>query len=347
MRWFGFGTALGIDLGTSNVLVYQHGRGIVLREPAVVAVTRSEGKLAAIGEEARQMLGRTPGNIHAVSPLQAGVIANYSVATGLLRHLINRLCGRGRLVHPDVAICLPCAATGVERRAVLDAAHDAGARRVYPLLSPVAAALGAALPVTQPQGHLVVDIGGGTTDIAVISLGGMVTGGAVRVGGQNCDDAIIRYLRREYNLLVGEHMAEEVKLQIGSAERLEHEMTMEVRGRDLMDGLPRTVRLRSEEIRDALAEPLTAISDKIRQVLERTPPELAADIMERGMVLAGGGALLRRIGRFITRRTNVPTRQADDPPSCAALGAGKYLETLRRTDGAWEPAAPSVTGRRE
>ena len=344
MRWFGFGTALGIDLGTSNVLVYQQGRGIVLREPAVVAVTRSEGKLAAIGEEARQMLGRTPGNIQPVSPLRAGVIANYSVATAMLRHIIDRLCGRGRLVHPDVAICLPCGATGVERRAVLDAAHDAGARRVYPLLSPVAAALGADLPVTAPQGSLVVDIGGGTTDIAVISLGGMVTGGAVRVGGQTCDEAIIRYLRREYNLLVGERMAEEVKLQIGSAERLESELTMEVRGRDLMDGLPRTVRLRSEEIREALAEPLTAISDKIRQVLEGTPPELSADIMERGMVLAGGGALLRHIERFLSKRTNVPARVVEDPLSCLALGAGRYLESVRKQEGAWEPTAPSVTG---
>lgn len=344
MRWFGFGTALGIDLGTSSVLVYQHGRGIVLREPAMVAVTRSEGKLVAIGEEARQMLGRTPGNIQAVAPLQAGVIANYSVATAMLRLIINKLCGCGRLVHPDVCICLPCGATGVERRAVLDAAHDAGARRVYPLLAPVAAAIGAGLPVTAPYGSLVVDIGGGTTDIAVISLGGMVAGGAVRVGGQHCDETIIRHMRRAYNLLIGAHMAEEVKMQVGSAERLESELTMEVRGRDLMDGLPRTVRLCSAEIREALVEPLTSICDRIRQVLEQTPPELAADIMERGMVLTGGGAQLRHIERFISKRTNVPARVADDPLSCVALGAGRYVESLRRQDGAWEPTAASVTG---
>lgn len=344
MGWFGFGTTLGIDLGTSNLLVYQQGRGIQLHEPAVVAVTRSEGKLVAIGEEARQMLGRTPGNILAVTPVKAGVIANYSVAAAMLRHVINRLCGRGRMVHPDVAICIPCGATGVERRAVLDIAHDAGARRVYPLLAPVAAAIGAGLPVTAPQGSLVVDIGGGTTDIAVISLGGMVTGGAVRVGGQHCDEIITRYLRREYNLIIGEHMAEEVKKQIGSADRLDTELLMEVRGRDLMDGLPRTLRLRSEEIRESLAEPLQAICDKIRQVLEQTPPELAADILERGMVLTGGGALLRQIDRFIARRTNVPARVADDPVSCVALGAGRYVESLRREDGAWEPTAPSVTG---
>ncbi|MHB9133809.1 MAG: rod shape-determining protein MreB [Armatimonadota bacterium] len=341
---FGLGTALGIDLGTTNVLVYQQGKGIVLREPAVVAVTRSEGKLVAIGEQARQMLGRTPGNIQAVTPLKEGVIANYSVATAMLRHIINSLCGHARLVHPDVAICIPCGATGVERKAVLDVAHDAGARRAYPLLTPVAAAIGSGLPVTAPQGSLVVDIGGGTTDIAVISLGGMVTGGAARVGGQNCDEMIVRYLRREYNLAVGERMAEEVKMQIGTAEKPDAELSMEVRGRDLMDGLPRTVRLRSEEIREVLVEPLTTICDRIRQVLEQTPPELAADIMERGMVLTGGGSLLRHIERFISKRTNVPARVADDPLSCVALGAGRYLESLRRQEGAWEPGAPSVTG---
>ena len=344
MLWNAFGTALGIDLGTSNVLVYQQGRGIVLRDSSVVAVTRGEGKLVAFGEDARQMLGRTPGNIQAVCPLKAGVIANYSVTAAMLRRIIDNICGRGRLVHPDVAVCLPCGATGVERCAVLDAAHDAGARRVYPLLAPVAAALGANLPVTAPQGSLVVVLGGGTTDIAVISLGGMVTGDAVRIGGQHCDDMIVRHLRREYNLLIGDRMAEEVKMQIGSAERLATELTMDVRGRDLMDGLPRTVTVSSAEIRDALSEPLTAISEKIRQVLERTPPELAADIMERGMVLAGGGALLRHIDRFLAKRTNVPARIADDPISCVALGAGRYLETLRKQDGAWEPSATSVIG---
>ncbi|MHB9026794.1 MAG: rod shape-determining protein MreB [Armatimonadota bacterium] len=343
-RWFSLGTALGIDLGTSNLLVYQQGKGIVLHEPAVVAVTRSEGKLVAIGEEARQMLGRTPGNIQAVSPLKEGVIANYSVATAMLRHLIDRLCGRGRLVHPDVAMCISCGATGVERRAVLDVAHDAGARKAYPLLTPVAAAIGAGLPVSAPQGSLVVDIGGGTTDIAVISMGGMVTGGAVRIGGRNCDEAIVRYLRREYNLAVGERMAEEVKMQIGSARRLDTELAMDVRGRNLMDGLPRTVRVTSEEIRGMLVEPLQAICDKIRQVLEQTPPELAADILERGMVLTGGGALLRNIDRYISRSTHVPARVAENPISCVALGAGRYLESLRRREGAWEPEAPTVTG---
>lgn len=344
MRWFGFGTTLGIDLGTSNVLVYQHGRGIVLREPTVVAVTRSEGKLVAIGEEARQMLGRTPGNILAVTPLQAGVIASYSVASAMLRFIIDKLCGHGRLVHPDVCICLPGGATGVERRAVLDAAHEAGARRAYPLLAPVAAAIGAGLPVTASHGSLVVDIGGGTTDIAVISLGGMVAGGAIRVGGQQCDESIARFVRREYNLLIGERMAEEVKMQVGSADRLQAELTMEVRGRDLMDGLPRTVRVASDDIREALFEPLNNICDRIRQVLTLTPPELAADILEHGMVLTGGGALLRHIERFISKRTNVPARVADDPLSCVALGAGRYLESLHRQEGAWDPASAPVTG---
>lgn len=344
MPWFGLGTALGIDLGTSHVMVYQHGRGIVLREPAVVAVNTDDGKLVAIGTEAYQMLGRTTGNIVAVTPFRAGVIANYSVAAAMLKRIIDDLCGKARLIHPDVAMCVPNGATGVERRAVLDIAHDAGARRAYPLLTAVAAAIGAGLPVTAPQGSLVVDIGGGTTDIAVISLGGMVTGGAVRVGGQHFDDGIIRYVRREYNLVISERMAEEVKVQIGAADRLEEDLAMEVRGRDLMDGLPRTVRLRTEELREVFAEPLTAICDKIRQVLETTPPELAADIMERGMVLTGGGALLRRIERYLSRRINVPARVAEDPQSCVALGAGRYLDTLRKREGVWEPTAPSVTG---
>ncbi len=325
------------------MLVYQQGRGLVLREPAVVAVSR-EGALVAIGEEARQMLGRTPGTIQAVSPLRGGVITNYSVASALLRRIINRLCGRGRMIHPDVAICLPCGATEVERRAVLDAVHEAGARRVYPILAPVAAAIGAGLPVTAPQGSLIVDIGGGITDIGVVSLGGMVVGGAVRAGGQQCDEAIMRYLRREYNLVIGEQTATDIKHSIGSVDGLPEELTLEVRGRDLMDGLPRTVRLCSDEVREILVEPLAVLCEKIRQVLEDTPPELAADIMDRGITLTGGGARLRGIERFFTCRTNVPVRSADDPELCAVLGAGRYMEALRRREGAWEPNAPSVTG---
>jgi rod shape-determining protein MreB len=266
------------------------------------------------------------------------------VATALLKHLIDRVCGRGRLIHPDVAICLPVGATDVERRAVMDAAHDAGARRVYPLLAPVAAAIGAGMPVTAPQGTLVVDIGGGTTDIAVIALGGMVVGGAARVGGQTFDDVIVRHLRREHNLIIGEHTAEEVKRLIGSAEKLEPELVTEVPGRDIVDGLPRTATVTSAELRDSLTEPLQAITDRIHQVLETTPPELAADIIERGMVLTGGGALLREIAAFITERTHVPARVADDPLSCVALGAGRYVESLRKQDGAWQPGASSVTG---
>lgn len=344
MRILSLGDVLGIDLGTTNVLVYQQGRGIVLREPAMVAVTRSSGKTVAIGEDARQMLGRTAGDIQAVSPLKAGVIANYSVATGMLRHIIDRVCGVGRLVHPDVAICLPCGSTDVERRAVLDAVHDAGARQVFPLLAPVAAAIGAGLPVTSPLGSLVVDIGGGTTDIAVISLGGVVVSGSARVGGNNFDDAIVRYLRREYNLVIGEHMAEEVKLQVGSLAKLEPEMIMEVRGRDMMDGLPRTVNIHSEEVREVLLEPMILICERIRQVLEETPPELAADILERGMTLTGGGALFRQIEVLIKRRINVTAHVASDPQSCVALGAGRYLESLRKQEGGWQPNAPAVTG---
>lgn len=344
MRLFGINTALGIDLGTANVRVYRQGKGIVLREPAMVAVTRSEGKLVAIGEEAWKMLGRTPGNIQAVSPLKEGVIANYSVAMSLLRHIIDEICGRGRMVHPEVAISVPSGATNVERRAVLDVAHDAGARRVYPLLAPVAAAIGAGLPVTAPYGNLVVDVGAGVTDIAVISLGGVVTGGSVRVAGQHFDEMIIRYLRREQNLVIGARMAEEVKILIGSAVSLEIEQTLEVRGRDVMNGLPRTVTVSSSDVREALSEPLTAIGDRICQVLEGTPPELAADIMERGIVLTGGGAQLRGLDRFIAGRTHAPVRVADDASSCVALGAGIYMETLRRRQGGWQPMAAAVTG---
>ncbi|HEY3379255.1 MAG TPA: rod shape-determining protein [Armatimonadota bacterium] len=343
-RWLNINTTLGIDLGTANLRVYQQGKGLVLREPSMVAVTRSEGKLIAIGEEAYQMLGRTPGNIQAVSPLKEGVIANYSVAAALLRHVLDRLCGRGRMVHPEVAINVPCGATSVERRAVLDVAHEAGARLVHPLLTPVAAAIGAGLPVTAPQGSLVVDLGAGTTDIAVISLGGMVTGGAARIGGLHLDEMIIRHLRREYNLMIGERMAEEIKIAVGSAAPLDEERVMEVRGRDLRDGLPCTVQVGSVEVREALLEPLTAMADKICQVLEQTPPELSADIMERGMVLTGGGALLRGIDRFIAQRTNAPARVAEDPLACVALGAGQYLASLRRQQGGWQPAAPAVTG---
>ncbi|HEX2950631.1 MAG TPA: rod shape-determining protein [Armatimonadota bacterium] len=344
MRFLSLNTNLGIDLGTSNVLVYQHGKGIVLREPAMVAVTRNEGKLVAIGEEAREMLGRTPGNIQAVSPLKEGVIANYSVAAAMLRHIIDRLCGRGRMVHPEIAISVPSGSTSVERRAVLDIAHDAGARLVYPLLTPVAAAIGAGLPVTEPYGSLVVDIGGGVTDIAVISLGGMVSGGAVRVGGRHLDETIVRYIRREYNMVIGERMAEDVKTQIGSAAPLREELTMDVRGRDVMDGLPKTVQVGSKEIREALQEPLTAIAERVCQVLAQTPPELAADIMERGMVLTGGGALLRNMATFISSHANAPARVAPDPLSCVVLGTGQYMASLRRQQGGWQPQAPTVTG---
>lgn len=343
-RWFSLNTTLGVDLGTSSLLVYQQGKGVVLREPAVVAVTRGEGKLVAIGEEARQMLGRTPGNIQAVIPLKEGVISNYSVAVAMLRHVIDRLCGRGRMVHPEVAINIPSGATGVERRAVLDVTRDAGARSVYPLLTPVAAAIGAGLPVTAPQGNFIIDIGAGVTDIAVISLGGMVTGGATRVGGRHFDEMIIRYLRREHNLVIGDRMAEEVKINIGSAWPLEEELLMEVRGRDLIDGLPRMVSVSSREIRDAIQEPLQAMADKVCQVLGQTPPELAADIMERGMTLTGGSALLRHMAYFLSQRTNAPARVANDPAACVAIGAGRYLEILRRQHGAWQPAASTVTG---
>ncbi|MEI6518447.1 MAG: rod shape-determining protein [bacterium] len=331
-RFFGSVSPLGIDLGTSNVLVFHQGR-VVMCESAVVAVNRNDNKISAIGEEARQMLGRTPGNIRAISPLQEGVISNYSAAVGLMRRIINTHCGKGRMVHPNMALVLPCGATGVEKRAVLDMAHDAGAGRAYPICAPVAAAIGAGLQVSLPQGNMIVDIGGGITDIGVVSLGGMVTSASARIGGIHFDEFISRYLRREYNLVINDGLAEEIKIRIGTADQwFEGDEVMEVRGRDLVNGMPRTVKMRAGEVREAILEPLSLIAEKICGVLEETPPELAADIMENGITLTGGGALLRGIDIFITRRTGIKSIIAPDPISCAAIGAGKYIESVKKTE---------------
>ncbi len=331
-RFFASVSPLGIDLGTSSILVYHQGR-VVMCEPAVVAVNRNDNKITAIGDEAKQMLGRTPGNIRAISPLNEGVISNYSAAVGLLRRIINSTCGKGRMVHPNMALILPCCATGVEKRAVLDMAHDAGAGRAFPIYTPVAAAIGAGLQVSQPKGHLVVDIGGGITDIGVVSLGGMVTSSSARVGGMHFNDFISRYLRREYNLVINDGLAEEIKLKIGTADQwFEGDEMMEVRGRDLVNGMPRTVKMRAGEVREAILEPLSLIAEKICGVLEETPPELAADIMENGITLTGGGSLLRGIDVFITRRTGIKSTIATDPISCAVIGAGKYIESVKKTE---------------
>jgi len=325
---FGLARDIGVDLGTANVLVYERRKGIVLREPSVVAISRTSQKLLAVGEEARQMLGRTPGNIVAIQPIRNGVIADYSVTQKMLRHFIQKVCGRRPLFKPYAVVCVPSGVTSVERRAVLDAAVEAGARRAYHIEGPMAAAIGAGLPITGPEGNLVIDIGGGTTDIAVISLGGIVRSESLRLAGSKMDEAIARHIKREYNLMVGERTAEDIKIRVGSAVALETELEMEVKGRDMVAGLPKTVTVTSQEIREALAESVSAILERVKSVLEQTPPELAADIVGRGITLTGGGALLREFDALLSRATGIPVRIAEDPLSCVALGVGKALEQL-------------------
>jgi len=320
------GTDLGIDLGTATVLVFVRGRGIVLKEPSVVAMDRDTGKVLAIGEEARRMVGRTPGNIVAVRPLRDGVIADFDVTEVMLRYFIGRACGKRMLFRPRVIVCIPPEITGVERRAVLDAANRAGAGKVFPIEQPLAAAIGAGLDITQPSGNMVVDIGGGTTDVAVISLGGIVVSQSVRVAGDKLDDAIMRYVRREFDLLIGERTAEDLKIEVGTAHPEGADRSMDIRGRDLITGLPKTVTVTSRDCLKAFKEPLGQMLDAIHAVLERTPPELAADIMDRGLVLTGGGSLLNDLDRLIREEIGVPVHRVEDPVSCVALGAGKALE---------------------
>ncbi len=321
---FRLGTAVGIDLGTSNILVYMKGRGIVVREPSVVAV--SDGAIVAMGEEAREMLGRTPASVSAIKPVQEGVIANFTITQKMLRYLLTRVCGRRRFFKPQVCVCVPSGATAVEKRAVMEAAVSAGAKRALPVEEPMAAALGAGLEVTTAKGHLVVDVGGGTADIAVISLGGIVLSESVRMGGAEMDAMIVRQIKRNYNLVIGERTAEGVKIKIGSAYPLASEATMEVKGRDVVTGLPKTVEISSEEVRDALAEPVALLVERVRGVLERTPPELAADIIEQGITLTGGGSLLQGLDRLLESQTDVPVRRAEDPLTCVAVGTGMYLD---------------------
>lgn len=319
---------LGVDLGTANLLVYQRRRGIVLREPSVVAISQVTGKVLAVGEEARLMLGRTPGNITAIRPLQNGVIAEYSITLEMLRYVINKVLGKRRLFNPRMLVCVPSSATDVERRAVIQAAKEAGAAEVHLIEEPMAAAIGAGLPISQPGGNMVVDIGGGTTDVAVISLGGIVISRSVRVAGNKFDEAIMRHVRVAHNLMIGERTAEEIKIKIGSAYPLPQELRMEVRGRDLVEGLPKTVVIHSEEVRSALTEPINQIVEKVCSVLEETPPELASDIIERGIVLTGGGALLRGFDKLLSHATSIPVHIAEDPLSCVAIGTGRALEEL-------------------
>jgi rod shape-determining protein MreB len=322
---------IGIDLGTANVLVHVKGRGIVLREPSVVAKDMNNGRVLAVGEDARQMLGKTPAHIQAIRPLRDGVIADFEVTEAMLSYFIKKVM-KDRSVwstlfkpKPHVAICVPAEITSVEERAVKDAAKLAGARTVDIIEEPMAAAIGAGLPIDGPSGSMVVDIGGGTTDVAVISLGGIVVSQSIRIAGNRMDDSITRYIRRVYNLQIGERTAEEIKIKIGSAFKLDQELAMEIRGRDLINGLPKTVKITSEEIREALAETVAAIIEAVKAVLERTPPELAADIIDRGIIMTGGGALLRGLDHLLSEVTGVPAIVADDPLSCVALGTGQRV----------------------
>jgi len=325
---------IGVDLGTVNVLIWVKGKGIVLQEPSVVAIALNDEKIVAVGEEARAMLGRTPDTLEVARPLREGVIADYLVTERMLRYFIEKVTGRIRLFKPMIAISVPVGVTSVESRAVHDAAIQAGGREAYLIPEPLAAALGAGMPVGTPTGNLVADIGGGTSEAAVVAMNGIVEFASVRVGGNRIDEAIMAYVKRKYNLLIGEQTAEEVKIKIGSALPLEEEERVEVRGRDQVSGLPKTIGITSGEVTEAMAEPLAAIVGVVKQVLEKTPPELASDIIDRGIVMTGGGSLLRNFDRLLTKETGVPCFVADNPIACVALGAGKALEmyeVIRRT----------------
>jgi len=323
-----FSRDLGIDLGTATTLVFARGSGIILCEPSVVAINKDNNRPLAFGNEAKMMLGRTPANIVAVRPMRDGVIADFEITEMMLRHFINKSHNRSAFVRPRIVVGVPSGITGVEKRAVLDAAMHAGAREAYLVEEPMAAAIGANLPVSEAQGSMIVDIGGGTTEVAVLALGGIVVSKSIRVAGDEMDEAIVAHCRKNYNLLIGERTAEQIKIDIGSAYPLPEERTVEVRGRDLVTGLPKTLTLTSSEIRDALAEPVATVVDAVRMTLEKTPPELAADIMDRGIVMAGGGSLLRGLDKHLAQETDMSVYVVDDPISCVAYGTGKILEEI-------------------
>jgi len=316
---------MAVDLGTANTLVYVRGKGIVLSEPSVVAIDHRTGEVHAVGGEAKRMLGRTPASISAVRPLKDGVIADFDVTEQMLRHFIRKV-SQNRWAHPRVVICVPSGVTGVEKRAVEEASYSAGARWSTLIEEPMAAAIGAGLPVAEPTGSMIVDIGGGTSEVAIISLGGIVVSQSIRVGGDELDEAVISWVKKEYKLLIGSQTAEEIKLEIGSAAPLPQEEQAEIRGRDLVTGLPKTIVLSSEEIRVALEEPVQAVIDAIKATLDKTPPELASDIMDRGIMLAGGGSLLRGLPERLRNETQMPVHLAESPLTCVAVGSGKYLE---------------------
>ena len=321
-------TDIGIDLGTASILVYIRGKGVVLKEPSVVAFDRDTNKIKAIGEEARLMLGRTPGNIIAVRPLRQGVISNYEVTEKMMKYFIQKAVGRRSLRKPRIAVCVPSGVTQVEKKAVEDATYVAGAREVAIIEEPIAAAIGAGIDIAKPCGNLIVDIGGGTTDVAVISLGGAVVSDSIKIAGDDFDEAIVRYMRKKYNLLIGERMAEDIKINIGSAFKRPEPVYYDVKGRNLVTGLPRVLKISSEDTEEALRETTYKIVDCIHSVLERTPPELAADIADRGIVLTGGGSLLNGLEDLICSKTGITTMTAEEPMTAVAIGTGKYVEFL-------------------
>ena len=328
MGIFGMTKDMGIDLGTANTLIYVKGKGILLREPSVVAINCDTKKVLAVGLEAKQMIGRTPGNIVAIRPLKDGVIADFDVTQTMLKKFIEKVSPKSTFTNPRIVVCFPSGVTEVEKRAIDEATKTAGAREVLLMEEPMAAAIGAGLPVNEPTGSMIVDIGGGTTEVAVISLGGIVTSKSLRVAGDELDQSIIGYIKREYNLAIGERTAEAVKMELGSAFPTENEGTMQIKGRDLITGLPKIIDITENEVREALREPVAAIIDAIKTTLEKTPPELAADIMDKGIMLAGGGALLKGLDRLINHETHMPVHIAESPLDCVALGAGKALDNV-------------------
>ena len=329
---FKYGQEIGIDLGTATVIAYAKGKGIVLREPSVVAVDNNTGEVLAVGKEARRMLGRTPGNIVATRPLRDGVISNYTVTEKMLKYFINRVCGKF-IFAPRIMICIPSQVTEVEKKAVIDAASQAGARKVYLIEEPIAAAIGAGLDISKPCGNMVVDIGGGTTDIAVISLGGSVVSSSIKVAGDKFDEAIVKYIKRKHNVVIGERTAEDLKINIGCVYPKIQDMEMDIRGRDLATGLPKTVTVRSSEMLEALIEPAMMVVDAVHGVLEKTPPELAADISDRGIYMTGGGCLIDGLDKLLQEKTGINVMIAQDAVSCVALGTGKALDNLDALDG--------------
>ena len=323
-----FSSDLAIDLGTANTLVFAKGKGIVVNEPSIVAINKTTGEVEAVGKEAKEMLGRTPGNIVAIKPMKDGVIADFKVTERMLNYFIQKAHNRKMLVHPRIVIGVPSEITQVEKRAVMESAYQAKASEVHLVEQAMVAAIGAGLPITEPSGNMIVDIGGGTTDIAVISLSGIVYSRSVRVAGNEMDDAIMHYLKRKYNLLIGERTAEQIKIEIGSAHPLDEPLTMEVKGRDLVEGVPKTLTLTDEEVREALSEVVAAIVETVRVALERTPPELSADIMDKGIIITGGGSLLRNLDRRLSEETGLPISNAEDPLASVALGTGAMLTDM-------------------